>query len=83
MNASRNYKIQANADFPAYMRRMGKARSVSPPTGLMRRFRCFVVETNWDHDLWGLEKWMDLFCWTVIAFSLLFLIPVTLSAFWK
>ena len=81
MNANGNYKRQAKADIPAYMRRMGKARSVSPPAGFMRRFRCFVVETNWDRDLWGLEKWVDLFCWTVIAFSLLFLVPVTLSAF--
>jgi hypothetical protein len=83
MNASRNYKRQANVDFPADMRRMGKARSVSPPTGLMRRFKCSVIETDWDRDLWGLEKWIDLFCWTVIVFSLLFLIPVTLSAFGK
>ncbi|MGZ6236285.1 MAG: hypothetical protein ACXWMJ_03050 [Syntrophales bacterium] len=49
----------------------------------MRRFRCFVVGTNWDQDLWGWEKWIDLFCWTVIAFSLLFLIPVALSALGK
>jgi hypothetical protein len=83
MNANGNYKRKANADFPAYMRRMGKARYVSSPTGLMRRFRCLVIETDWDRDLWGLEKWIDLFCWTVIAFSLLFLIPVTLSAFGK
>jgi hypothetical protein len=62
---------------------MGKATSISPPMGLMRWFRSFIVGTNWDRDLWGLEKWIDLFCWTVIAFSLLFLIPVTLSALGK
>jgi hypothetical protein len=83
MNVNRNYKRQANADFPAYMRRMGKARSVSPPARLIRRLRCSVIETDWDRDLWGLEKWIDLFCWTVIAFSLLFIIPVTLSVLWK
>ena len=65
------------------MQRMRNAISVSPPAGLMRRFRCFVVDTNWDQDIWGLEKWIDLFSWTVIAFSLLLLIPVTLSAFGK
>ena len=81
MNANGNYKRKANADFSVYRRRLGKVRSISPPAGFMRRFRCFVVETNWDRDLWGLEKWVDLFCWTVIAFSLLFLVPVTLSAF--
>jgi hypothetical protein len=81
MNTKLNYKGQANTDFPAYMRRMGKAQSVLSPAGFMGRFRCSVVETDWDRDLWGLEKWIDLFCWTVIAFSLLFLIPVTLSAF--
>jgi hypothetical protein len=80
MNVNRNYKRQANADFPAYMRRMGKARSIPPPAGLMRRFRCSIIETDWDRDLWGLEKWIDLFCWTVIAFSLLLIITVTLYA---
>ncbi|MGZ6208176.1 MAG: hypothetical protein ACXWMS_11530 [Syntrophales bacterium] len=83
MNTSWNYKRQANADFPAYTQRMGKASYVSSPARLMRRFRCFVVGTNWDQDLWGWEKWIDLFCWTVIAFSLLFLIPVSLSALGK
>ncbi|MGA2332930.1 MAG: hypothetical protein ABSG75_14335 [Syntrophales bacterium] len=83
MNASWSYKRQANADFPARKRRTGKTSSVSPRTGLMKRFRCFVVDTNWDQDLWGLEKWIDLSCWAVIAVSLLFLIPVTLSMLWK
>jgi hypothetical protein len=83
MNVKLNYKRQANADLPAYMRRTGKAISFLPPAGFIRRFRCSVAETDWDRDLWGLEKWIDLFCWTVIALSLLFLIPVTLSAFGK
>ncbi len=83
MNASSNYKRQANADIPAYMRRMGKARYVSPPAGFITRVRRFVVDTNWDQDLWGLEKWIDLFSWTVIASSLLFLITVTMSVFGK
>jgi hypothetical protein len=83
MNASWNYKRQVNADIPAYMRRMGKARYVSPPAGLITRFRRSVTETNWDQDLWGLEKWIDRFSWIVIASSLFFLIPVTLSVFEK
>ena len=81
MDAKQNYKGRVNADLPSYMRVMGKAISVLSPAGFVGRFRCSVVETDWDRDLWGLEKWIDLFCWTVIAFSLLFLIPVTLSAF--
>jgi hypothetical protein len=83
MNAKLNYKRRANADFPAYSGRMGKTISVLSPAGFMGRFRCSVVETDWDRDLWGLEKWIDLFSWTVIAFSLLFFIPVTLSVLWK
>lgn len=83
MDANRNHKRQTSADFPAYMQGMGKARTVLPPAGLMRRFRCSVTETDWDRDLWGLEKWIDLFCWTVIAFSVSFLAPVTLSVLWK
>jgi len=81
MDRKQNYKGRANADLPSYMRRVGKARYVLSPAGFMGRFRCLVVETDWDRDLWGLEKWIDLFSWTVIAFSLLFFIPVTLSAF--
>ncbi len=81
MNTKLNYKGQAYADFPAYMRRVGKARSILSPAGLIRRFRCTVIETDWDRDLWGLEKWIDLLSWTVIALSLLFFVPVTLSAF--
>ncbi len=83
MNASWNYKRQANTDYCICMRRMGKARYVSPPAGLITRFRRSVTETNWDQDLWGLEKWIDLFSWTVIASSILFLITVTLSVFGK
>jgi len=81
MDTKQYYKGQANADIPAYMRGMGKAISVLSPAGIMGRFRCSVVETDWDSDLWGLEKWIDLFCWTVIAFSILFFISVGLSAF--
>jgi ABC-type Fe3+ transport system permease subunit len=73
MNASWNYKRQVNADYCICMRRMG----------LTKRFRRSVTETNWDQDLWGLEKWIDLFSWIVIASSLFFLIPVTLSVFGK
>jgi len=83
MTGNRNYKKQANTNATTYMRRIGKARSVPPPAGFMRRFRCSVTGTDWDRDLWGLEKWIDLFCWTVIAVSLLFFIPVTLSVLWK
>jgi hypothetical protein len=83
MNAKQNYKRQGNADFLAYMRRTGKAISLLPPAGFIRRFRYSIAETNWDRDLWGWEKWIDLSCWTVIASSLLFLISVTLSAFGK
>jgi hypothetical protein len=83
MNANRNYRRQTNADLLAWVRRMGKARSVLSSAGLIRRFRCFVTETNWDQNLCGLEKWIDLFSWTVIASSLLFFIPVTLSVFGK
>lgn len=81
MYEKRNHKRRAYAEFIAYIGRTVKARTVSPPTRFMRRFRCSVTGTDWDRDLWGLEKWIDLFCWTVIAFSLLFFIPVTLSAF--
>jgi hypothetical protein len=83
MNTSSNYKRHANADIPAYMRRMEKARYVSPPAGLITRFRRSVTETNWDRDLWGMEKWIDLLSWTVIASSLLYLMAVTLSVFGK
>lgn len=80
MCAKKNHKRQAYADFLAYMGRTGKTRTVLPPAVSIRRFRCLVTGTDWDRDLWGLEKWIDLFCWTVVAFSLLFFIPVTFSA---
>lgn len=66
-----------------FSHQIGKPRSVVLSVGLIRRFKSFIEETDWDKDLVKLEKWIKLICWNVIVVSVLFFVPVGISALWK
>jgi len=60
--------------------RLGLRGFMSKPN-LLKKFRRFIENSNWDEDLLKYEKWIDVSCVVVIAVSVLFFIPVTLSVF--
>ena len=75
--------MQRNTNVPIYMPRIGRPKYVRPSLGPIRWFKYFIEKTDWDKDLLRYEKWTDLLCWTVIAVSVLFFIPVSLSVVWR
>ena len=83
MSSIRAYPMKTNADIPADTARMGKRKSFSLSASLIRRFRYFILETEWDKNLLKYERWIDMLCWTIIVASVLFFLPVTLSEVWK
>lgn len=46
---------------------------------LLKKFRYFIENSNWDEDLLKYEKWIDVCSFIVIAAAVLFFVPVALS----
>jgi hypothetical protein len=76
MNTNKACQIQSITGIPTHKHRIGKPKS---SVGPIRRFQYLIEKTGWDENLLKCEKWMDLICWTVIAVSVLFFIPVSIS----
>lgn len=83
MNTNKAYHMTAQPNISIYRPRRNKPKSIVSSVGLISRLQHTVARTNWDNDLLKCEKWMNLFCWTVIAVSVLFFIPVSLSILWR
>jgi hypothetical protein len=79
MNSNKAHQMQINTGLSKISHRIGKPKSIMSFVGPIRRFQYFIERTDWDKDLLKCEKWMDLICWTVIATSVLFFIPVSIS----
>jgi len=83
MGTIRAYPMKTNINIPAHPVQIGKAKPISSFARLIRRFRYFILETDWDKDLLRCKKWGDLLCWAIIVASVLFFLPVTLSVVCK
>ena len=44
-----------------------------------RKIRYLVVYTNWDQEILKGQKWIDLCCWSIIGFSVLYFGAVCLK----
>jgi len=75
MTTNKKYQIQVSLFTP----RIGKPKSFTSCVGPIRRFQYLIEKTDWDKDLLKFEKWIKLVCWIVIAVSVLFFVPVSLS----
>jgi len=49
-----------------------KARSIM---SMIKRFRRFIVWTDWDERILVYEKWVDGFCWGSLAVIVVYLLP--------
>jgi hypothetical protein len=49
---------------------------ISARPGLLRRFIQAVESSDWDDDLLRQEKWLNGICLGIIAFSVLYLVPL-------
>ena len=83
MNTNKAYRMPIQTNVSIYRPRRGKPKSIVTCAGLIGRFQYIIAKTDWDKDLLKCEKWVDLFCWSVIIVSVLFFIPVSLSVLWK
>jgi hypothetical protein len=54
-------------------------RGVRSKGNLLKKFRYFIENSNWDEDLLKYEKWIDVCAFIVIAAAVLFFAPVALS----
>ena len=54
-------------------------RGVRSKGNLLKKFRYFIENSNWDEDLLKYEKWIDVCSVIVIAAAVLFFVPVALS----
>jgi hypothetical protein len=47
--------------------------SISPrKIDVTRKIKYLVEETDWDQDILKGEKWIDLFCWSVLGIAALY-----------
>lgn len=42
---------------------------------MIKRFRRFIVWTDWDERILVYEKWVDGFCWGSLAVIVVYLLP--------
>ena len=82
MNINKAYQKQTSTGVQV-SHQISELKSPESSVGLIRRFQYFIERTNWDNEMLKCEKWVDLICWTVIAVSVLFFIPVSLSVVWR
>jgi hypothetical protein len=83
MNTNKAHQMQTNTGVLKFSHRIGKPKSIMLSVGPIRRFQHFVERTDWDKDVMRFERWVNLICWTVIAVSVLFFIPVSISVVWR
>ncbi len=56
-------------------------RALAGKINIVKKVRYIIEETDWDTEILKGERWIDLFCWSVLGFSALYFCVIGLRIF--